>query len=259
MFRMETLERAAAPLLLVALVWGWEVACRTLHISPLIFPAPSAIVQTLWELARSGILARNFVVTLQETLTGFGLAAFFGIFLGGLISEFSLARRTILPYLVALQTVPKIAIAPLLVLWFGFGITSKVIIAAAIAIFPILINTIEGLGATEPARIDMLRSVCGSRWQVFRMVKVPSALPFIFAGLDSAIILSLLGAIVGEFIGAQAGLGNLIISANAKMDAAAVFAILVVLGVTGFTLHFVLVQIQRRIVFWSGSVRSRGE
>ena len=114
---------------------------------------------------------------------------------------------------------------------------------------------IEVMPTLLDERIDMLRSVCASKWQVFRMVKVPSALPFIFAGLDSAIVLSLLGAVVGEFIGAQAGLGNLIIAANARMDAGAVFAILVVLGLSGFALHTLLVFVQRRVVFWSGPPR----
>ena len=238
---------------LIAFFAAWEIICRAFDISPIIVPPPSSVATMLWLQLTQGTLLANLFVTLQEALFGFALAAFFGIGLGSIVSEINWARRAILPYLIALQTVPKIAVAPLLVLWFGFGITSKVVIAAMVAVFPVLINTIQGLGDTDPNRVDMLRSVCASRWQVFRMAKFPSALPYIFAGLDAAIVLSLLGAVVGEFIGAQAGLGNFIMIANYRMDIATVFAVLVLLGVVGFTLHALLVAVQHRVVFWTGA------
>lgn len=234
----------------------WEATVRLSGVDAFIFPTPSGVAAAMVEMAIDGSLVRNFWVTFGETVAGFAIAAFLGIGLGALISEFRWARRTVYPYLVALQTVPKIAIAPMLVLWFGFGITSKIVIAATIAIFPILVNTIEGLTNTDETRIDMLRSLGGTRAQVFRMVKFPSALPFIFAGLGSGVVLSLLGAVVGEFVGARAGLGNLILIVNARMDTAGVFAILIVLGSIGIALNILLQAVQSRVVFWARPRRS---
>lgn len=244
-----------APLSLILIIALWEIVIRTGNVSPLIMAPPSAIAEALWIELTQGTLLANLLITLQETAAGFLIAAILGIGLGSLISEIDWVRRVVLPYLIALQTVPKIAIAPLLVLWFGFGMTSKIIIAAMVAIFPILVNTIEGLGGTDRNRIDMVVAACGSRWQVFRIVKLPSALPFIFAGLNAGIVLALLGAVVGEFIGAHAGVGNLIMTANFRMDIATMFAVLVVLGVVGFGLHLILAALQRRVVFWQKPIR----
>lgn len=235
----------------LALLLVWEVIVQWSGVQTFVLPAPSQIAHALLAMLADGSLAQHFVVTLTETLAGFTLAAVAGLLLGGLIAEFSWIRRVVYPYIVALQTVPKIAIAPILVLWFGFGIGSKIVIAATVALFPILVNTIEGLSNADEGRIDLLRSLGGTRWQVFRMVKFPSALPFIFAGLGAGIVLSLLGAVVGEFVGARAGLGSLILQVNARLDTAAVFAILTVLGLIGITLNLLLRLVQDRVVFWT--------
>jgi ABC-type nitrate/sulfonate/bicarbonate transport system permease component len=147
---------------------------------------------------RSGLYLSNFWVTLCEALLGFVIAAVTGIMLGAVIAQFRLMEQTFYPYLVALQTLPKIAIAPLIIVWFGFGISSKVIIAATVAFFPVLVNVIVGLKTIDPAKLDLMRSLRASRWQTFRLVTFPNALPFVFAGLDIAVVFSVLGAIVGE-------------------------------------------------------------
>jgi NitT/TauT family transport system permease protein len=160
-------------------------------------------------------------------------------------------EQTIYPYVVALQTLPKIAIAPLIIVWFGFGISSKVVIAAMVGFFPVLVNVIVGLKTIDQSKLDLMRSLNATRWQTFRLVKFPNALPFVFAGLDIAIVFSVLGAIVGEFVGAQRGLGNLILQFNFSLDIAGVFAVLILLSVMGVALHLIMQAIQRRVIFWA--------
>jgi NitT/TauT family transport system permease protein len=142
-------------------------------------------------------------------------------------------------------------VAPLLVVWFGFGVSSKVVIAATVAFFPVLVNVIVGLKTVDAGKLDLMRSLNATRWQTFRLVKLPNALPFVFAGLDIAIVFSVLGAIVGEFVGAQRGLGNLIMQFNVSLDIAGVFAVLVLLSVMGVALHLGMQAIQKRVIFWA--------
>jgi NitT/TauT family transport system permease protein len=193
----------------------------------------------------------NAWYTFVEAIFGFSIAAFAGILFGSVISQIPILEKTFYPYLVALQTLPKIAMAPLFIIWFGFGLTSKVVICAMIAFFPILVNTIAGLKATEQQQVDLFRAHCANRWQIFKWLKFPNALPYIFAGLNIGVVLSVIGAIVGEFVGAQVGLGKLILEYQFELDMAGVFAVLVVLGAMGIALHLLMRVLQRRIVFWS--------
>jgi NitT/TauT family transport system permease protein len=151
---------------------------------------------------------------------------------------------------VAFQTLPKVAIAPIIVIWFGYGLTSKIIITATIAFFPLLANTIMGLRAAPYDQIEMLTAYTASRWQVFHMVRMMQALPYVFVGLDVAIVLSVIGAIVGEFVGAKAGLGYLLLQKNFNFDMAGTFAVLVVLSLIGVVLHSLIRLAQRRVIFW---------
>lgn len=232
-------------------VGGWELFVRVRDVAEIVLPAPSLIASKLYDGIVYGTFLDNLRYTLTETILGFAIAAVLGIGLGALVSEIRWVRKAIYPYVVAFQTVPKIALAPLLVIWFGFGMTSKVIVAVTVAFFPVIVNTIEGLQNTEAQRIDLIRAMGGGRLEIFRRVKLPSALPYIFAGLDAAIVLSLLGAVVGEFMGARAGLGNQILTFNAVLDIAGSFAVLVLLSVIGFLLHVVLVAVQKKVVFWT--------
>ena len=239
------------PLVFVTVVGAWEWVVGAWDIPPFLVPAPSAVAAALVHGIESGLYLSNFWVTLSEALAGFGIAAVTGIALGALIAQWRLVEQTIYPYLVALQTLPKIAIAPLIIVWLGFGISSKIVIAATVALFPVLVNVIVGLKTVDPAKLDLMRSLKASRWQIFRLVTFPNALPFVFAGLDIAIVFSVLGAIVGEFVGAQQGLGNLILQVNFALDIAAVFAVLILLSVMGVALHLAMQAIQRRVIFWA--------
>jgi NitT/TauT family transport system permease protein len=229
----------------------WEWVVRRFEVPAFIAPAPSAVLASLAGGLRSRLYLEHFGVTLYETLLGFLIASASGIVCGAVIAQFRLVEQTVYPYLVALQTLPKIAIAPLIIVWFGFGISSKVIIAAMVGFFPVLVNVIVGLKTVDQSKLDLMRSLDATRWQTFRLVKFPNALPFLFAGLDIAIVFSVLGAIVGEFVGAQRGLGNLILQFNFNLDIAGVFAVMILLSVLGVALHLLMQAIQRRVIFWA--------
>jgi len=229
----------------------WEWVVRAWNVPNFLVPAPSTVAGALGRGVRTGLYLTNFWITLFEALVGFVIAAVAGIVLGAIIAQFRLVERTFYPYLVALQTLPKIAIAPLVIVWFGFGISSKVIIAGMVAFFPVLVNVIVGLKTVDAAKLDLMRSLRATRWQTFRLVTFPNALPFVFAGLDIAIVFSVLGAIVGEFVGSQKGLGNLILQFNFSLDVAGVFAVLILLSVMGVVLHLVMQAVQRHVIFWA--------
>ncbi|MBL0422653.1 ABC transporter permease [Ramlibacter sp. AW1] len=237
----------------VAVIALWEVVVRWFEVSHLIVPGPLAVWQSLVQLFSSGEITNHLLVTLYEILAGFAFGAALGFVLGALIGQSALVEAILYPYVVAFQTVPKVAIAPLFVLWFGFDTTSKVVITATIVFFPVLANTIVGLRSAPRDQIDLMKAFTASGWDVFRMVRLPQALPYVFAGLDIGIVLAVIGAIVGEFVGAQAGLGYLILQRNFSMDAAGMFAILIVLSAIGIVLHMVMRLIARRVIFWADS------
>jgi len=239
------------PLVLVVFVLAWEGIVRAWQVPEFLVPAPSAIGRALVAGLTSRLYLDHFGVTLYESLLGFLIAAAAGIACGTVIAQFRVVEQTLYPYLVALQTLPKIAIAPLLIVWLGFGLTSKVVIAALVAFFPILVNVIVGLKTVDASKLDLMRSLDASRWQTFRFVTFPNALPFVFAGLDIAIVFSVLGAIVGEFVGSQRGLGNLILQFHTSLDIAGMFAVLLLLAALGVGLHLAIQAIQRRVIFWA--------
>ena len=242
---------ALSALVFVGGVLLWEAIVRVFRVPSFLAPAPTAVTASLAGGIRSHLYVEHFGVTLYEALAGFLIAAASGIVIGAVIAQFRLVERTVYPYLVALQTMPKIAIAPLIVVWFGFDTSSKVVIAATVAFFPVLVNVVVGLMTIDAGKLELMRSLRATRWQTFRLVQFPNALPFVFAGLDVAIVFSVLGAIVGEFVGAQRGLGNLILQFNMTLDIAGVFAVLIMLSLMGVALHLIMQAIQRRIIFWA--------
>jgi NitT/TauT family transport system permease protein len=238
------------PLFAVVLFGGWEYACHTFKISQLIIPAPSQIVVALIEGFRSGQFVDGLLTTLEEVVLGFSLAAVAAFVTGTLISQVRLLELVVYPYIVAIQTLPKVAVAPLILIWVGLGIEGKIFIAATVSFFPMLVNTIAGLRSAPQNEIDLMRSLSASRWKIFRYVQLPEALPFIFAGLNIGLVLSVLGAIVGEFVGAKAGLGYLILQMNFNMDVSGIFAALVLLGLMGVILNMLAQYLRRKVVFW---------
>lgn len=235
----------------------WEVLVRVLDVSEILFPAPTRVAQALRDGFTGGTLVSNTWVTLQEIVYGFVIAVIAGLIVAVWVTSSRLAEKIVLPIVVVLQTVPKVALAPLFLVWFGFGMESKVLTTALIAFFPILVNATLGFNSAGTDQVNMMRSFGASRWQVLFRLRFPSAVPSIVAGLDVAVVLSVIGAIVGEFVGAQAGLGYLIVASNTSLDVATMFAALVVLSVIGLVLHYLVVLIGRRLTFWSEENRSR--
>lgn len=256
--RGRRLESILIPAVFVVVVGGWEVAVRALRVSELFLPPPSAIMVALVQGFASGLFLQALGVTMFEILAGYLLAAGAAFLLGTLISQIRLLEVTLYPYIVAVQTMPKIAIAPLLIVWVGFGVESKVVVAALVAFFPMLVNTIVGLKATPAEKIDLMRSLAATRWKIFRLVQLPEALPYVFAGLNVGIVLAVLGAIVGEFVGSKSGLGYLIIQMNFNMDITGVFAVLVILALLGIVLNSVMVAVRRRVIFWQKDTSALG-
>lgn len=244
-----------SPALFVALLALWESAVRLLDIPIIVLPPPSAVLKALGELITSATFEYHLAVTVFEVLTGFAAGSASGMLLGIAIGQSRFVERLIYPYVVAFQTIPKVAIAPIIVIWFGYGLSSKVVITAMISFFPVLANTIVGLRSAPLDQVEMLRAYTANRWQIFRLVLLPQALPFIFAGLDVAAVLAVIGAIVGEFVGAKAGLGFLILQKNFSFDMAGVFAILIVLSLIGLALHGGVMLAQRRFLFWAKNNR----
>jgi NitT/TauT family transport system permease protein len=243
---------------LVVLIGAWIVSVQVFNIPSYILPRPEAVVRALWSgLAVNPTSSLGYYLPLWGTLSnaaiGFAIGVALGLVIGSLMAEVPAIERLVMPYAFALQSLPKVAIAPLVVIWFGFGDGSKIAIAALLSFFPVLINSFTGLRAVEPERLDLMRSLSATRFETYRIVKLPNAAPFIFAGLDMAVVYALLGAIVAEFLGAQRGMGVVITQAQAVSDVAGVFAALVILGLLGIVLHAIVRWTEVRVVHWGAN------
>ena len=240
----------------LGLLLFWVLSIRLFDIPPYILPMPDNVWFALW----SGISVAptspvGYYLPLWSTLSnaavGFLIGASLGIILGSLMAEFEPIETLLMPYAFALQSLPKIAIAPLIVIWCGFGEGSKVTMAALLTFFPLLVNSFAGIRSTEPDRVDLMRSLSASRFEIYVRVKLPTAAPYIFAGLDMGVVYALLGTIVAEFLGAQTGMGVSILKAQAVSDVAGVFAPLIVLGFVGIMLHLAMKQAEQAVIHWS--------
>jgi len=240
-------------LLIVVFLAVWEGIVWLFAIPLFILPAPSGIFYALWNGITSSLYLDHVWVTLAETLLGFALGSALAFAFG---ISVALARRVeyfLYPFIVMFQAMPKVALAPLIIVWFGLGLTSKVMAAALVAFFPLMVNTIVGLRSADEDRVNLMRSLAATRWQIFWMLLLPNALPYIFAGLEIAMIFALIGAIVAEFVGAQSGLGMLMQSMNFTMDVAGQFSILFILSLLGLLLNSLVSQVRRRVLFWDPS------
>jgi NitT/TauT family transport system permease protein len=238
-------------LLLIAVVLGlWEAGVRYFEVAQYILPPPSSIFAGLGRGLQSGIYLEHTGVTLSETFMGFALGTVLAFILGTAVAMSRRVEYFLYPFIVMFQAMPKVALAPLIVVWFGLGLTSKVINAALVAFFPLMVNTIVGLRSVDEDRVSLLRSLAATKTQIFWMLRLPNALPYIFAGLEIAMIFALIGAIVAEFVGAERGLGMLIQSMNFNMDVAGQFGVLLILSLIGLLLNGVITGLRRRVLFW---------
>ena len=249
-------SRSEVIALFVVFVVIWELVCRGFDIPNYIIPAPSLVALRLIDLFQSGVIWPHLITTGLTIIAGLVIGVISGIVLGALIELVPHFERLVYPYLIAMQTIPKIAIAPLFILWFGYGITSKVVVSALISLFPVLVAVISGMRAAEREQMDMMKVFGASRLDTFLHLRFFAALPTIFAGIEIASVLAVIGAVVGEFVGAQQGLGYLITTLNFNMDVAGVFAALIVLSAIGLILHALVRAAGRRLVFWQSTSES---
>jgi len=243
-------------LLVVAILSVWEIAVRVFSIPAFILPAPSSVAVALWRGTTSMLYVEHLYITLTETLLGFVVGSILALALGTVIALSRRVEYYVYPFVVMFQAMPKVALAPLIIVWFGLGLMSKVAQAAFTAFFPLMVNTIAGLRSADEDRVALMRSLDASKMQIFTMLRVPSAMPFIMAGFEIAMVLSLIGAIVAEFVGAQRGLGMLIMSMTFTMDVAGQFSVLLVLSVLGLILNAIIVAIRKRVLFWDISQKT---
>ncbi|WP_080846022.1 ABC transporter permease [Cytobacillus gottheilii] len=221
--------------LFLILVMIWEFASQQL--SQLILPSPIVIVQTLWTHISSGYFLPHIWRTISEVLLGLLLGGLFGFTAGIVMGESVFFRKVLTPYLIASQAVPKLALAPLFILWFGFGMTSKVVITALVCFFPILENTMSAMKYSNNQQLELFRMLGASRWQTLIHLKIPAGIPAIIAGLRVGAVLALVGAVVGEFIGGSDGLGAVIIASQGMMDTPLMFSSLILLTLLGMIVY----------------------
>jgi len=230
-------DRLYAWLLLLALLLGWEGLTHVMHFSALVLPAPSVVAAALWRGLVSGYLWPHLMQTLLELVLGLLSGCVLGFSSGILMAESPRLRSTLMPYVLTSQVVPKLALAPLFIVWFGFGALPIVVMTALICFFPLMENTLTSLQQVDANRLELFRVLGATRAQTLWRLKIPAGLPVILAGLRVAVVLALVGAVVGEFVGASKGLGALIIAAQGSMDTPLMFAVLLLITLLGLTLY----------------------
>jgi NitT/TauT family transport system permease protein len=242
------------PLIFVLLLFGaWDAAIRIFKIPPYQVPAPKAVLETLWTDWPNLLSAA--VPTTVAAVEGFLLSAIFGISIAVLIAGSRTVESYVYPPLVFSQSIPKIAIAPLFVVWFGFGMLPKVLSAFLLGFFPVVVSAVQGFKSVEPDMLDLARAMEANRLQVFRMISLPHAMPSIFAGLKVSITLAVVGAVVGEFVGSNSGIGYLLQRSIGTFELPTMFAALIVLSTIGVILFWALDVIERFAVPWHASQR----
>ena len=235
----------------------WEIWVRLAGTPVWLLPPPSKIAETLW--TQRGSLAHHAWVTLKEVLTGFCVALIVGVVLAVLIDSSRVASRALYPIVIATQTIPVIALAPLLLTWFGYGMAPKVIVIGLIVFFPIAVNTVDGLASADREQLDLLRTFGAGRWRRFWIVKAPGAVPMLFSGARIGVAVSVIGAVFGEFSGSRDGLGYLIRISNSQQRTAVVFAAIVVLSGMALALFGAVAAIEGLCLPWRRAITEPDE
>ncbi|WP_270936474.1 ABC transporter permease [Falsiroseomonas oryzae] len=248
---MRRLTDALYPLTTLAvLLLAWEASVRLFDVPNYILPSLSQVGEALWRGYVEGEYWRHLGFTLTAMLWGYAIGSGVALVLGALVAEIRLVERFVFAFVVGLQSVPKVALAPLVIVWFGFGIESKVVLVALICFFPTFINVIAGFRSVDPAVVDMMHAFGASRRRILWEVKLPGAASSIIAGLQVGVVLGLIGAVVGEFIASTRGLGHLIQNAATNLDLGTVFGAIASLAAIGIIGTQLLRALQRRVVFW---------
>lgn len=232
---------------------SWQFIVRIASIKEYILPAPTDILSEFLKNYR--ILIKHTWVTLFETLSGFFIGASVGFLLGVFIVSFKIIEKTIYPFVAGFQSVPKIAITPLLFIWFGFGFLPKIIATSLVAVFPVIVNTVRGLKSAETELIDLMNSLKASKKQILLKIRLPVSLPYLFSALKISITLSVVGAVVAEFVSSDRGLGYVIITGNVNLQTSLMFAAIIILSLMGGLLFYSIHLIEKSVLFWHVSVR----
>jgi NitT/TauT family transport system permease protein len=233
--------------LLVVLLIAWEVVVRIQSIPELILPTPSVILMDIIQLIKSGFIWPHLRVTVVEITAGFLIGSLVGLLLGFTVAQSPLLNKVLHPYIIASQAMPKLALAPLFVLWFGYGILPKLLIIALICFFPLFESSLAGLRLVEREKVDLFRSLKASKLQILWKLRIPVAIPYIFSGMKVAVVLSVVGAVVSEFIGASEGLGALIIVAQGSMDTPMIFSSFFLLTAIGVSCYQIMDVLEKRL------------
>lgn len=237
-------------LVFVATIAFWQTVTSMKLIHKIILPAPEAVLAATPELLFDPDFGGHFAITMVEILVGFVLGSALGLGMGLVMAMSPMLRKAFFPMAVAFQATPRVILAPLVIAWFGFGYESKVIQAIILSFFPVLINTLVGLLLTEENAIKLMRSLGATRWQTFRMLRFPDALPTIFAGVKTALTFSMIGAIISEFVGAESGLGYLLAKYNYELRIPEVYVLIIVLSLLGVALFLAIEWLDSKLVFW---------
>jgi NitT/TauT family transport system permease protein len=244
--------------LLLLFLGSWELYVRAFKVSKLIAPPPSLVLGAWLGSLGQGATWYHTWITCLETILGFVFASVAGVGLGALLAKMPRLEQMLNPFIIATQVVPKVALVPLFVVWFGFGLTSKVVIASVLAFFPILLNTVLGVKSVDRGQREVLASLNASRWQSVTQLEFPSALPYILTGMEIGVVLSIIGAVVGEYLGGNEGLGNLAVRDMNAYDTTALFAVIIHLALIGFVFYAVIVGLRRVLIPWHESARAPG-
>jgi NitT/TauT family transport system permease protein len=237
----------------VAMVIIWKLVIAVFDVSPFVLPQPEDVLSGVKDLVNSDGFWTDVRVTLTETLVGFAIALALGLGLGIVLGRVVWLEQAMRPVIVASQVVPKVALIPLFIIWFGFGMTSKIIIVALLSFFPILLNVILGVRSVDTGHRDVMRSLNSSRWQTFRRLEYPSTLPYVLAGMEVGIVFAVVGAVVGEYLGGDQGLGYRIVTSLNNLEAETLFAVILVLTLFGFLLYLAVVALKRFLIPWHDS------
>lgn len=242
------------PILAGLLIGVWHLYVTQAAVSPLILPAPGAVWTAFLELLATPSTWRHTLATIQATLAGFLIALCLGVGLGAVLAKVPWLEQTMNPFIVASQVVPKVALVPLFVVWFGFGMTTKIMIAAVIAFFPIFTGTLRGVKSVDLGHRDVMTALNASPWQRVTRLDLPSALPTILVGAEVGIVLAIIGAVIGEYLGGNLGLGYLLIAKMNAYETDMLFAVILLLTLVGFTFYAATVLLRRAIIPWHESV-----
>lgn len=254
-------ETIGTPLLIVAIILIWQAVVSVFEVRAVVMPSPvevwNALVQAL-DPRNPANLYEDIGVTLFEIVVGFVLGSLLGLVLALVLVQFRTLERIIKPIIDAFQSMPKVAIAPLFIIWFGFGSISKIALVVVVVFFPVLVAGLAGFKSVDQERLEVMQSFGASKWSTFAKLILPASLPFVFTGLEIALVQAITTTIVAEFLSGTAGLGVVIVQMGQVLNTAGVFAVTIILGVIGWVLVLILAVIRRRVLFWSIETRRPG-